>query len=319
MLAEVQGQDEGVRYLRRVVEGKFTSPLMLVGEEGTGRRFSAIHAVKETFCVGTREPGCTCLHCEQIDQQIHPDVTVLSAPEDKEIKVDEVRDLIALTMDYPSLAPVRYLIVDGADRMTSAAANSILKTLEEPPSTARFILLTEHYERVIPTIRSRCAKVPYRLLPETFVLSVLHRFEHDHAKALVFARMGEGSVGRAIRHWGSGHLGLRDRVYTFLQHGLVGDLPSLFSAIDAVGNDLPLGLRLLEQLLHDVLMIAHDPTRLINTDIAEGIGRLRDGAKPEVWARFSKSIRDIRDRHRTTRTNLAFHLKTHFAETFSGV
>jgi DNA polymerase-3 subunit delta' len=319
MLAEVQGQEEGVRFLRRVVEGKLTSPLLFVGDEGTGRRFSVVQAIKELFCSGTREKGCPCVDCHQLDQSMHPDFTSLSVPDDKDIGVDAIREIVANADNAPLMAPLRCVLIDGVDRMTIPAANALLKTLEEPPQSLRFFLLAESDDRILPTIRSRTGKVSYRSLPEDFVLSVLQRHEHDHAKALVYARMSEGSIGRAIRYWGAGRLGLRDRVVSLLQLALGGDVAGFFPSIDGFSQDLPLALRFLEQLLHDILMVAYVPDRLIHQDLSEGLAKLAGSRTFKVWSKFAVGLKAVRDRHRMTRINLSFHVKTLFAQTFAGV
>lgn len=319
MLSEVVGQEEGVYFLRRVVEGHYTSPLLLVGDEGVGRRFSALHAVKEAFCSGTKEKGCGCIDCLQLDKGIHPDLTVVLPEGEKDIGVDVVREIIGQSDNAPVMAPHRMFIIDGADRLTAAAANAFLKTLEEPSPRVRFFLLAESNDRVLPTIRSRCGRVAYRTLPQSFVLSVIQQYESDPAKALVYAMMGEGSVGRSIRYWGSGRLGLRDRVFSLLQLALAGEPATFFPSIDALSKDLPLGLRFLEQILHDVLMAPLDPTRLINSDIAEGIAQVRSAKPLSVWVKLSRGVKGVSDRYRRTRINLAFHVKTLFAETFLGV
>ena len=316
MLSDVEGQVEAVRILRRVVDGHLRDPLLLVGEEGVGRRFSTVQAIKEIYCQGERQSTCGCCDCTQINQGFHPDLTIIETAEDKPIKVDTIRETIQLAWKRPTTAPKRFILLDGADRMTSEAANAFLKTLEEPPPTTRFILLTESYQRVIPTIRSRCGKVSYRPLPDSFVLSVLQRFEPDHVKASIYARMGEGSVGRSVSYWGAGQLALRDRVFALLQQALAGDLPGLFSAVDAIGANLPLALRFVEQLLHDLLMVSTAPDRLINLDLQEEAQRVRNGAPLLVWTRLGQGAREIREKYRWTRINLAFHVKALFAEVF---
>lgn len=314
MLDDVHGQPEGVRFLRRFVVDKLSVPLLMVGGEGIGRRFSVVQATKERFCTAGHPPQCTCIDCLYIDQGTHPDL-IRVGPEDadKDIKVEAIRDLIAEACNYPSMGPVRVLLVDGADRMTAAAANALLKTLEEPPSTIRFFLLAESYDRVLPTIRSRCGRVAYRPLPEDFVVSVLQRYEDDHAKALVLARLSEGSVGRAIQYWGAGRLGLRDRVLTLVQLWLNGDWCSLFSAIDGIVADLPLALKFLEHLLYDVLMSTHDPTKLTNQDLLEGVAGLRQAASLQAWVRLSSDLRIVRERGLRSRVHLPFHVKALFA------
>jgi len=317
MLADVQGQDEAVHFLRKFVDGSFTSPLLLVGEEGTGRRFSVIQAVKEVSCT-TKEPGCKCLDCTQIDQGMYSDLTFLRPEaEGKDIGVDAVREIAELANSYPSQSPWRTIVIDGADRMTPAAANALLKTLEDPPARTAFFLLTESYERVLPTIQSRCGKVSYRPLSEGLIVSKLSEFNADPTKALVYARMSEGSIGRAIHYWGSGRLGLRDRMSTLLQLGLNGDMSSVFTQIDGIAAELSLGLRFLDQLVYDVIMVPIDPTRLINLDLREEIEQLREGANLDTWVDFASGVGAIQKHW--ARINKAFHLKSLFVRTLLAV
>ena len=316
MLSDVKGQDEAVHFLRSLVEGRFTDPLLLLGDEGVGRRFSALQVVKEVYCQAERGSGCGCAPCVQVDRGVHPDLTVLTATETAPIKVDTIRDLITSAWRSPIAATFKFIIVDGADRMTPEASNALLKTLEEPPETARFFLLAESQHHVLPTIRSRCGKVSYRTLPDSFVLSVVQRFEPDNVKASIYARMGEGSVGRSLSYSGAGKLGLRDRVFALLRLALDGDIPAVFSAIDGIGKDLPLGLRFVEHLLHDLHMVSIDPTRLINTDLREEIRSVGARTKLPTWIKFGEGLRAVRERLRRTPINLSFHVKTLFATTF---
>jgi DNA polymerase III subunit delta' len=316
VLSDVQGQEEAVRVLRRVVDGRWTDPLLLIGDEGTGRRFSVIQAIKEVCCQGTRDLECTCRDCTQINFGVHPNVSYLTTIDDKSIKVDTIREMVEAAKVQPTLAPIRVVIVDGVDRLTIEAANAFLKTLEEPPPRTRFFLLAEFDQFVLPTIRSRCGKVSYRPLPEGIVLSVLQRFMVEPGNASIYARMGEGSVGRSLSYSETGRLGLRDRVFGLLQLALAGDLPGLFSAIDSIGQDLPLALRFVEHLLHDVLMISIDPDRLINLDLREGVQRLQAGTDLSSWVQLGQGVREARERYRWTSINLAFRMKALFAEAF---
>jgi DNA polymerase-3 subunit delta' len=317
MLSDVKGQDEAVLFLRRVVEGKFSDPILLVGEEGVGRRYSAIQTIKEVACQLDREPNCPCGSCLQIEKDCHPDLLLIAPPSDKSIGVDTIREMLDLAWESPKLSRLRFMVIDGADRLTNEAANALLKTLEEPPPATRFILITESYHRVMPTIRSRCGKISYRPLPDGLVLSVLSRFEKDPGKASIYTRMGEGSVGRSLSYMGAGRLALRDRVLGILQLALAKDIPRLFSSIDDLKDELPVALRFVEHALHDIFMVTTDPTRMINLDQRETMQRIRDGAKLALWVKFGDGVRGIRERYRRTRINLSFHVKALFADTFT--
>ena len=320
VLDEVREQPEGVRILRRVVERKFVSPLLLVGDEGTGRRFSVIQAVKEIFCTGTKAAGCPCSDCAQIDFGSHPDLIVV-LPDNGEIKVGSVRDMLDASLSVPMLAPLKVIIIDGVDKMNAASGNALLKTLEEPPPQVRFFLLAESAAKILPTIKSRCGLVQYRPLPEPFIQSVLQRSDDDFKKSLVIARMSEGSVGRAVQYLGAGRLALRDKVFSFLRLALEKNVPGLFSSVDSAEKELPLALRFLEQLVHDVIMVRTQPSRVIHDDLRDDLGRMRDQTKLELWHKLLDEVRELRERvatrvARATDKAFPFHVKNLFAQTF---
>jgi DNA polymerase-3 subunit delta' len=317
VLADVQGQEEGVFFLRQVAERRYTSPLLLIGDEGVGRRYAVQQLARELFCTGTRVRGCECFNCTQLDEGTHPDFVTVSPEEDKEILIGQIRELISQTGTFPSIAPLKLFLVDGADRMNSAAANALLKTLEEPPAPARFFLTAEKPSRVIPTIQSRCGRVRFRALPETFVQSTLSALESDSNKALVYARMGEGSVGRAILYWGSGRIGLRDKVFSLIAAGVQGDLPSIFSIVMSIEKELALALRFLEQILHDLLIVRHEPARMINIDLADSIQKMSGKMTRASWSKLTEGTRTLNGR-RSLKINLPFHVQTLFVEAFFG-
>jgi len=310
VLDNVVGQDRAVRSLRGVVTGHIKSPLLLIGDEGVGRKFSVLESIKE---IVSAKKGPTSSDIVQVAQNAHPDVLVVSAPADKELGVEPVRDIVTKAGSYPVSAPCRFFLVDGADRMTPAAANAILKTLEELPAQSRFFLLAESYDRVIPTIRSRCGRVDFQKLPESFILSKISLFEKDPGKALVYARMGEGSVGRATRYWGLNRLSLRDRVFDMLRSSVNGDLSSSFSVVDELSKDLPLALRFLIFLLHDVMICELEPQRIINQDIESDLGSIRVRAGQVLLHRLWGELKTVHERFESSYINLPFQLKSALA------
>lgn len=317
MLNAVLEQPQAVRFLDRVREGALTTPLLLAGPEGTGRKFAVRNLTLEMFCTGDKTEGCSCYDCFQLKQGAHPDFVELAAGE-KDIGVDVARGIIDQAFTSPSLAPCRVFLIDGADRMTTAAANALLKTLEEPPRTARFFLLAESPAQVIPTIRSRCGLVSFHPLPEPYVLSKLLQFEPDSTKALVYTRMGEGSLGRAVQLWGSGRLTLRDKALSLLRFSLAKDVAGVFSLVDSVEKDLPLMLRFVDHLLHDILMLDVSPDKLINLDAVEAVRALKVGATSSVWQGVRTELRDARLTYQRVKINIAFHVKAILLQTFSG-
>lgn len=318
MLSDVQHQETAVHFLRRVVEGGITSPLLLVGLPGTGRRYAALQTVKEMFCSGERASSCQCYDCVQVDHGTHPDLVLVAASEDKDLGVDVARSVIEAAYVYPTQARVRVFVIDGADRMTTPAANALLKTLEEPPSTARFLLLAESAAKVIPTIRSRCGTLNFRPLPEAFVLDKVKLFESNPTKALVYSRISQGSIGKAIQYWGSGRLALRDKALSLLTFARMNDVAGLFLLIDQLEKDLPLTLWFLTTLLHDLLMLEVSPESVLNVDLMVSLQAMRSTSRG-TWQSLLQKLQATLALARETRIQLAFHAKTIFLETFSGV
>lgn len=307
MLDAVQGQDEGVRYLRRVVSGHVTSPLLLVGQEGVGKRLAVLSAAKEFF---TKGDATDVFHIRHVDAGTHPDLTVIQ-PDEGLIKVDAIRELTSEVGHAPSYSSARYVVIDGADCMNAASANAFLKTLEEPPRTVRFFLLAQSQDGVLPTIRSRCGLVRFRPLPEAFILARIPRRDTSEVKALVLTRLAEGSVGRALDYWSKGRLRLRDAVLSLLKPSLLQSPFELFSAVDAIGADLALGLRFLEHILHDILMISVAPARITNVDVEDQIRALHAALGPDHAYKLALRIRGVQTYlDRGVRVVLPAHVKS---------
>jgi DNA polymerase-3 subunit delta' len=313
MLSEVQEQPEGVRFLRKVVEGDLTSPLLLVGNEGVGRCFSVVQAAKEAFSKGDPDS----FHCVRIAAGTHPDLVLVHPPDGKSIGVDTIREVVDQSGSFPAMVPVRYVVINGADSMTTPAANALLKTLEEPPVTTRFFLVAGSAKAVLPTIRSRCGVVRYRPLSERFIVDFLAGQTDDATKALVCARLSEGSVGRAHQYLASGRLALRNKMLSLLKAGLTGDLSSLFSIVDSVEEDLQCGLRFFEHLLHDLVMLPRSPDRLTNLDVVEELDVLRGQLGEARIEGLFHGLRELQGRMRSN-IHLPFHVKTYFATAFGG-
>lgn len=116
------------------------------------------------------------------------------------IRVDDIRkvnDFLAKTSFNDGW---RVVIIDSADDMNKNAANALLKILEEPPAKTLLLLISHNLGQLLPTIRSRCAKLPCRKLTQTEVSSLLRRYRPQLSEAAIakLAEMSDGSIGKAI-------------------------------------------------------------------------------------------------------------------------
>jgi DNA polymerase-3 subunit delta' len=141
-----------------------------------------------------------------------------------EIVVDDVRKVGGFVHLTAAEGGWRVIVVDSVDEMNRNAANALLKVLEEPPARTVLLLVSHAPGGLLPTIRSRCRRLALAALPEATVTQLLRRYRPDLAleDAATLARLGEGSIGRALELAEEGGLELYRSVTRLLM-----DLPRL--------------------------------------------------------------------------------------------
>ena len=137
-----------------------------------------------------------CESCLKINAGSHPDL-LLVAPEDRQIKIDEIRLIDDALSFRPFEGRTKIVIVDDADTMNIAAANAFLKTLEEPPGDSVLILISSRPDRLPATIRSRCSRVNFFPLSLGPCKQVLREKVPDE-ELETLARLSMGKPGLAL-------------------------------------------------------------------------------------------------------------------------
>lgn len=142
-------------------QDRLPQALLLTGPRGIGKSRLALYFAQNLLCESRNACG-TCHSCALLAADNHPDLVTLAPEQGKDIPVDSIRNLIqamALTPHYGR----RVIIIESAERMSNAAANSFLKTLEEPNPENLILLLSEMPTRLPATIRSRCQQIKLSL------------------------------------------------------------------------------------------------------------------------------------------------------------
>ena len=118
------------------------------------------------------------------------------------IKVEDVRDVVSFLSKKSFNDNWRVVIVDSADELNTSSANALLKILEEPPLKSILLLISHNPGKLLPTIRSRCAKLPLKPLDEKTVASLIRRYMPTLSEKQVqgLAQISQGSIGRAIKY-----------------------------------------------------------------------------------------------------------------------
>lgn len=181
--------------------GQVTGAYLLAGPDGVGKRRLALELAKALNCTASQTKPCdACPTCGQINRGTHPDVhVVLASGASDQIKIDQIRHIIGRIALRPFSAALQVVIIDGAERLTEEAANSLLKALEEPSARTRFVLTTTRLSDCLPTIISRCQLIRCQPLAHEVVRRILiehHEISPDVAEAVT--RLSDGSVSRAL-------------------------------------------------------------------------------------------------------------------------
>ena len=205
---DIIGHADVIAHMQRAIAGEHIShAYILSGPEGIGKRSIARLFASTLLCLtpvtdehGHIEPCGTCISCQKMESASHPDCREVIHEKPSTISVAEIREQVVADADirpYESLWKV-YIIPD-ADLMNPQAQNALLKTIEEPPSYAVILLLSENTDMLLPTIRSRCVELPLRAVPdeevEQYLTTQLLIPQH---KAAVIAAFAQGSIGKAI-------------------------------------------------------------------------------------------------------------------------
>lgn len=147
--------------LLKIYNGNFAPQAILIyGKDGLGKKEIANELAKYYLCFNKSNQGyCDqCPSCQNFTNNTHGDFIVINSPNDSQIGIDEIREMIDAMSLSSKLQHGRVVIIENAELLTLSAANSLLKILEEPSSDLLFILTADSLLKIIPTILSRCVK-----------------------------------------------------------------------------------------------------------------------------------------------------------------
>lgn len=209
------GQDAAVRYLRTsVAAGRLPHGLLFAGPSGVGKATTAMALAGLLLCARPRTDGppdrCgRCDSCHLLDAETHPDfrrvyrqlIRLDKDAKARDLSVDVIRDHLLVPSSRTSqLGRGKVFVVEEAERMSRAAQNALLKTLEEPAADTFIILLTDTPGVLLPTVRSRCQLVRFATLGESLLLAELQRRGVERPVAEKAVRLADGSLGTALRY-----------------------------------------------------------------------------------------------------------------------
>jgi DNA polymerase-3 subunit delta' len=218
---DILGHRHLLRLLARsVATQSVPQSLIFAGPDGVGKRRVALALAQAFNCVhagaGSQEPGASgrgagaadelasdacgqCSPCKRIARVSYPDVLIVEPQESGSIKIEQIRDVVSQSAYRPFEGRRRVVVVDAADAMGTDAQDALLKSLEEPPPTTVFVLVTARPDALLPTVRSRCSRLRFgRLRPAEIARALVRDHGYTEEEACTMAALSGGSLGRAL-------------------------------------------------------------------------------------------------------------------------
>ncbi len=254
--SDMVGQEATVTTLRnQVASGRVAHAYLFCGSRGTGKTTAAKIFARAVNCLNpdAGDPCGHCAACAALSAENNLDIIEIDAASNN--GVDEIRDLRDKIKYPPQHGRYRVYIIDEVHMLSAGAFNALLKTLEEPPTHALFILATTEPQRLPATVLSRCQRYDFRRFPAGQIIERMRTvLEGEHGEATnealtLIARAAEGGMRDALSlldmclSYG-GHsvdgplvreiLGAADKnfLFAFGDHLIQGDAGAALEAID---------------------------------------------------------------------------------------
>lgn len=198
---EIRGNTPLVEQLRRsAASGRSSHAYLFLGGAGAGKRLIANTFAKALQCEGEKRPCDSCKSCHAFNHGNHPDVIYFQPLKSgKTYTIEDVREQLLETVD---LKPFQYekkiYIIEKADTLNIQSQNALLKTLEEPPAHAVFLLLAERAEAFLPTILSRVVVMKIRPLSAETIADYLMQAGHLAEESHILSAYAQGRIGQAL-------------------------------------------------------------------------------------------------------------------------
>ena len=198
---DIIGQEHIKDHLQNAIKlDKISHAYIIEGERYSGKEFIAKVFATAVQCEkGLEEPCMECHSCKQAVNMSHPDIIKVMHEKPNSIGVDDIRIQVANDVVIkPYSGPKKIYIINEGEKMTAAAQNALLKTLEEPPSYTVIFILTTNLEALLPTILSRCVVLSMKPVEDEKIKEYLmDSVKLPDYKAEVCAAFSRGNVGKA--------------------------------------------------------------------------------------------------------------------------
>lgn len=273
---EFVGNEQIIRNLQNsIINNKLSHAYIINGSSGCGKKLLANTFAKTLQCeTNAKDACCNCISCKVFDSSNHPDIIYVKSTNIKSIGVEDIRQQV---VNIAHIKPYKYkykiFIIEDADKMTVQAQNSILKTIEEAPSYAIFLLLSNKINNFLPTIISRCVILKIKpLSTDTISDYITYNLSVDTSLAKIYSAFAQGSIGKAILISNSEEfINIRNKAIEYIIELKNKDIVQIFelvNEIEAYKSDIDSILDIFYIFYRDILMAKNSDTKkyILQTD-----------------------------------------------------
>lgn len=170
---------------------------LFIGIEGIGKKLIATEFAKAMLCLNDKKYCNNCKSCIEFDSDNNPDFLYIE-PDGNSIKIDQIREMQKKLQEKPIISKNKVYIINNADKMTTEAQNSLLKTLEEPPEFVTIILIGSNENMFLTTIKSRCMILHFNKIDDNQMKKYLKENQGLNEVTQNMLELFQGSIGKAI-------------------------------------------------------------------------------------------------------------------------
>ncbi|MBM4446846.1 MAG: DNA polymerase III subunit delta' [Chloroflexi bacterium] len=243
------GQPEALALFEHSLQtGNLAHAYLFVGAAHIGKTTLALDLTRAVNCQGSEPPCGECQSCKRIANGKHADITIIGLNSAKdsgdaksrvEISIDDIRELQRNASLPPFEGKHKVFVIDGAEYLSSEAANCLLKTIEEPPPYVMILLLTAEELRLLPTVISRCQRIKLKPVSNEEIEKILiEAYGVDSDRAKLLARLSQGCLGWALTvYMDDSYLAQRNQRLTEMFSLLDSGWEERFNYAAKLGND----------------------------------------------------------------------------------